>query len=110
MNLDQIKSELLSAKVDIESRLERTHKHIYHKDEPVSANFNEQIKETENDLLVRALEDEGLEELKQITKALQRLNTGEYLDCAACGKEIGEQRLQAIPFTDQCISCASAPD
>ena len=110
MNLEQIKSELLSAKDEIESRLERTHKHIYHKDEPVSANFSEQIKQTENESLVRALEKEGQEELKQITKALQRLDTGDYLNCSVCGKEIGDQRLQAIPYTDQCIICASTSD
>jgi RNA polymerase-binding protein DksA len=110
MNLEQIRAELESAKVEIASRLERTHKHIYQKEEPVSANFNEQIKETENDLLVRALEEEGTEELKLITKALQRLDDGDYFDCSVCGKEIGEQRLQAIPYTDQCISCASASD
>jgi len=110
MNLEQIKIELLSAKAEIESRLERTHKHIYHKDEPVSANFNEQIKQTENDQLVRALEEEGREELKQIIKALQRLEVGDYLDCSLCGEKIGEKRLQAIPYADQCIGCASASD
>ena len=110
MNLEQIKAELLAVKDEIEARLERTHKHIYHKDEPVSANFSEQIKQTENDVLVKALEDEGQEELKQITRALQRLEAGDYLNCSTCGEAIGEQRLQAIAYTDQCISCASASD
>ena len=110
MDLEQIKSELMSTKAEIESRLERTHKHIYHKDEPVSANFSEQIKQTENDQLVRALEEEGQEELKQINLALKRLEEGEYLECSACGGDIGEQRLLAIPYTSLCINCASAAD
>lgn len=110
MDQEQIKSELLSAKAEIESRLERTHKHIYEKDEPVSANFSEQIKQTENDQLVRTLEEEGKDELKQINNALQRLESGDYLVCAACGEDIGEQRLLAIPYTDRCIKCASASD
>jgi len=87
--------------------LQRTHKHIYQKDEPVSANFSEQIKQTENDELVMTLEAEGLEEVVQIDHALQRLNDGSYLSCSKCGGEIGEQRLEIIPYTDQCISCAS---
>ncbi|MCB1671328.1 MAG: TraR/DksA family transcriptional regulator [Gammaproteobacteria bacterium] len=110
MNLQQVKVNLLEKKAEIESRLERTHKHIYHKDEPVSANFNEQIKQTENDELVRALEQEGREELRQINKALQRLDSDEYTLCTGCGGEIGEQRLLAIPYTDLCIECASAAD
>jgi RNA polymerase-binding transcription factor DksA len=53
------------------------------------------------------LEAEGLEEVVQIDHALQRLNDGSYLSCSKCGGEIGEQRLEIIPYTDQCISCAS---
>ena len=110
MNLDEIRVNLLAKKAEIEGRLERTHKHIYQKEEPVSANFNEQIKQTENDQLVHALEQEGREELAQINKALQRLDDDTYLSCAACGQQIPEQRLEAIPYTSLCIACASAAD
>jgi len=108
MNLDEVKANLLAARAEIEARVERTHKHIYQKEEPVSANFNEQIKQTENDELVRALEQEGKEELRLINNALQRLESGDYLVCSSCGEDIGEQRLKAIPYTDRCIGCASA--
>jgi RNA polymerase-binding protein DksA len=110
MNPDLVKASLLEKKAEIESRLQRTHRHIFEKEEPVSANFNEQIKETENDELVRALELEGREELRQINKALQRLEHDEYSVCSGCGADIGEARLQAIPYTDLCIECASAAD
>ena len=107
MNLQQVRTTLLEARTTIEERLQRIHRHIYQKDEPVSANFNEQIKQTENDVLVRALEEEGQAELRQITRALKRLEDGEYMDCSRCGKPIGEERLLAIPYTDRCIRCAS---
>lgn len=106
MDINQIKKELLERKTEMQARLERTHKHIYGKDQPVSANFNEQIKETENDDLVMALEAEGQEELAQIERALQRIADGDYLYCAVCGKAIGEERLLAIPYTDRCIEHA----
>lgn len=106
MDIEQIKKELQERKAELESRLERTHKHIYQKDAPVSANFNEQIKETENDQLVMALEADGIEELAQISRALKRIDDGEYLECARCGNDIGEARLEAIPYTDRCINCA----
>lgn len=110
MNLEEVKTNLLATKAELEARVERTHKHTFQKEEPVSANFNEQIKQTENDELVRALEQEAREELRQIDNALKRLEEGEYTSCSSCGEAIGEQRLLAIPYTDLCIDCASSSD
>lgn len=107
MDIKQIKDELAKLKNELESRVSRTHKHIYQKDRPVSANFNEQVKEMENDGLVQALEAEGLEEIAMIDKALQRIDEGSYGRCQQCGAAINEARLLAVPYTDSCISCAS---
>ena len=106
MEIEKIKAELIKSKAELESRLKRTHKHIYQKDEPVSANFSEQVKQTENDQLVRALEADGIEEIAQINTALHRIEEDIYQLCAHCGEEISEERLQAIPYTDSCIECA----
>ncbi len=106
MDIDNIRKELIVRKAELESRLERTHKHIYQKEEPVSPNFSEQVKQTENDELVMVLEAEAIEEIAQINNALQRIEDQFYLRCAHCGEPIGEQRLLAIPYTDSCIDCA----
>jgi DnaK suppressor protein len=106
MNLVEAKQRLLAAKSEIEGRLERTHKHLYGKEEPVSPNFHEQVVETGNDALVQRLEAGGRAELQQINNALQRIENGDYESCGACGKAIGEARLVAIPYTDRCINCA----
>jgi RNA polymerase-binding protein DksA len=55
--------------------------------------------------------DEGLEEdargqLRQIEKALARIDTGEYGRCEICGKEIPVERLEAVPWTTLCIEDA----
>ena len=106
MNLDQAKEKLLAKQQELMSRVERTHKHIYQKDQPVSAKFSEQASEMENAELVHALDAEGRMELNQIQHALARIESGDYYDCASCGNTIGEKRLEAVPFTDKCISCA----
>jgi len=106
MNLDKFEGELRSKLQELQARLERTHKHIFQKSEPVSANFHEQVTETESDQLVMTLELEAKNEIARINKALQRIAAGEYLTCALCGEEIGLQRLQAIPYTDRCVGCA----
>jgi len=43
--------------------------------------------------------------LKDINDAIMRLNKGTYGKCAFCGKDIGEERLTAIPYTRLCIDC-----
>jgi len=107
MNINQIKTELDELKQELQSRVSRTHKHIYQKDEPVSANFNEQVKETENDGLVMALETEGLQEIAKIEQALKRIEAGSYGQCQDCGEGIDEARLLAVPYTEYCIECAN---
>lgn len=106
MNLEQAKKALLETQKELMSRVERTHKHIYKKDEPVSAKFSEQVGQMENAELVLALDAEGRMELKQIQHALERIEAGDYFDCTECGELIGEKRLEAIPFADKCINCA----
>ena len=108
MNRDAIKKQLIATRSELEARLERTHKHIFHKDAPVSANFHEQVVEGGNDQIVQALEVEAQHELRLINRALQRLENGDYEKCSRCGEPVGTQRLQAIPYTEHCISCAEA--
>ena len=53
--------------------------------------------------------EEGAEDtLRRIDKALERLEAGTYGVCRVCGREIGEERLEARPWTDLCIEHARA--
>ena len=52
--------------------------------------------------------DEGLEEgaqqtLAQIDRAIAKLDEGTFGTCERCGREIGEERLQARPWAVLCI-------
>ena len=38
--------------------------------------------------------------------ALGRIESGDYGFCAKCGGEIGEDRLDVVPFTPFCRNCA----
>ena len=50
---------------------------------------------------------ENEEELLQsIDDALQRIEDSTYGVCTNCGKPIGEERLEALPWTNLCIDCA----
>ena len=52
--------------------------------------------------------DGGLEEnaehlLVEIDAALGRIDDGSYGLCSACGRPIGEERLEAVPYATLCI-------
>ena len=43
--------------------------------------------------------------LRKVELALKRISTGDFGICAACGDTIGLKRLQAVPWTTNCIAC-----
>jgi RNA polymerase-binding transcription factor DksA len=43
------------------------------------------------------------DELDEIEAAFQRLERGEYGRCQACGRPIGDERLEAMPATRFCV-------
>ena len=107
INPDIVREKLEGLRDELNARVERTHKHIHERDERVSADYGEQSVEMENQELVIMLDAEARDELRQIDKALLRIEEGHYDQCAKCGEQIAEARLQALPFTESCIECAS---
>lgn len=53
----------------------------------------------------RILKECLLRRRDEIESALVRMREGTYGNCAGCGKEIGLQRLQVIPWAQFCIPC-----
>ena len=43
------------------------------------------------------------DELREIEAAFQRLEHGTYGTCQACGRPIGDERLEAMPATRFCV-------
>lgn len=51
------------------------------------------------------LEENSENVLKEIDKALEKIEAGTFGVCETCGKTIAEERLAAIPYATQCIDC-----
>ncbi len=49
------------------------------------------------------LQDNEEAVLSAIDGALRRIDEGTYGTCRICGRDIGEERLEARPWTDLCI-------
>jgi RNA polymerase-binding protein DksA len=62
-----------------------------------------QVFEQQRDL---ALRDRSRLDLGRVEVALRALDTGTYGTCITCGKPIGAERLEAIPWAPNCIDCA----
>lgn len=103
----KVKENLLTLKEELMGRVDRTHQHIHHKDGRISANFAEQSVEMENEQLVYQLDEEGRQKLRLIDRALARLEDGTYGECISCGELVADGRLEAIPYAEMCIKCAS---
>ncbi len=43
-----------------------------------------------------------------IDESLNRISDGTYGTCQQCGRTIDVQRLDAIPFTPYCVTCAAS--
>lgn len=43
--------------------------------------------------------------VREIDSALAKIDDGTYGLCARCGREIPEERLQAVPYATLCVSC-----
>jgi DnaK suppressor protein len=54
----------------------------------------------------RALAGQLKENLGEVDRALAKMDDGTYGLCEACGKEIAEPRLEAMPATRFCIDHA----
>jgi len=75
-----------------------------------SADSQEQAQELENAEVVDALGNEAQHELHLIARALEQIRQGTFGVCAGCGEDIPRPRLDAQPFADRCIDCATADE
>ncbi len=103
-NTEHFKSKLLALKDELMQRVNAISKDIKHED--MSSNWTEQATERENDEVLESLGNSSEQELLMINNALKRIDAGEYFSCITCGEDIPAERLELLPFTTQCVSCA----
>jgi len=100
---EEIRQILEEKKQELTTRLDRIHANVrrgYH------ADSKERAKELEDNEVVDALGNEARQELRKITAALLRLESGDYGICIECGQPIKAGRLEVYPYADECIECA----
>ena len=76
-------------------------------DDPVTKDWEDGAIEREGDEVLESMGSQGLKEMEMIRAALGRIEDGTYGDCAKCGDEISDERLDVVPHTPLCRTCAS---
>jgi DnaK suppressor protein len=103
----EIREVLLAKQKELAQRLESLKQNLRG---GRSADSQEQAQELENAEVVDALGNETRIELNKIAKALDQIKNETYGTCVDCAEEIPMARLQAHPFADRCIRCATAEE
>jgi RNA polymerase-binding transcription factor DksA len=104
-------TDLAQRRRQLEDRLktldERLHEIEDELDSHQSKDWEELATEREGDEVLERLGVSGQEEIARIHAALKRMDEGEYGFCMKCGNEISEARLDLLPWTPFCRTCAT---
>lgn len=101
---DSVIKKLNSRREELEERLEKAENSLR---KTHAKDWSEQAQERENDEVVEQLEQSARIELTQIHEALSRIENDDYGLCEVCDGPIRAERLEALPYTNRCFSCAS---
>jgi DnaK suppressor protein len=74
---------------------------------PLEADSEEQAVDLADDEALAGVDEVLKREIAAVRLALLRIERGEYGSCAACGEDIAEKRLEALPTATLCIKCAA---
>lgn len=96
--------ELLARQDDLTGRLQGIEDEL---DSHNAQDWEDLATERETDEVLEGIGVSGQLELRMIEAALKRMDEGEYGFCVKCGAEIGEDRLDAVPYTPHCRNCAA---
>ncbi len=76
-------------------------------DDALPKDWEDRSSERQGDEVLEALGKHDLVELRMIDSALSRVDDGTFGTCTDCGGEISRARLETIPETPFCKSCAA---
>ena len=103
--IDTRRATLMTRLLELDSRLHKIETEL---EQPHTKDWDDMAIETEGDQVLERLGQSGLDEIRRIMAALNRIKAGDYGTCVTCGARISEERLDVLPATPFCKSCAAA--
>ncbi|MBE0406327.1 TraR/DksA family transcriptional regulator [Psychrobacter sp. AOP22-C1-22] len=106
IDLNTAKQNLLKLKDEYENRIRKIEDHIQNPQDDLNEHWEDQaISYRQNDMR-KNLMGEARQSLVYVENALSRIENGTYGECEVCGKQIEEQRLEALPYATLCMEHA----
>lgn len=110
MNSEQILVTLRASRSELEAELAKITAVPLDPMAPLS--FGKRIGDGTNEAVERlnsvGVADALEAKLKDVLRALEKLEEGTYGECDSCGNRIPAERLEARPATTLCIACAGS--
>ena len=108
--MDDVAAVLLAKKAEIEGQMGLL---AEKPDEQGSISFGKRVGEGTS-MAVDRLSQVGVHDKLQVTladvdRALAKLDEGSYGTCDVCGKPVGDERLEALPWAVLCVDDAARP-
>lgn len=103
--LEDRRKALVDRMAELEARLQEIDEEL---DSHNSKDWEELATEREEDEVLERMGTSGQAEIRMIRAALERMDAGEYGFCVKCGNEILPERLDVLPYTPFCRTCAGA--
>ena len=103
-SLQDRKSALIERKAYLDAKLHEIDDEL---DSHNSPDWEELAVEREADEVLEGMGLSGQDEIRAINAALDRIDGGEYGHCVQCGNRISEERLDVLPYTPFCRTCAA---
>ncbi|MBX5011386.1 TraR/DksA family transcriptional regulator [Rhizobium lentis] len=107
MKNEEIENKLKTMKADLQRRLSAIEADLGTVLDPDS---EDRITQIENDQVLAEMGREAGEQIASIDAALERLKRGSFGRCVRCLAPIDLSRLDAVPYTPYCVTCARLLD
>jgi RNA polymerase-binding transcription factor len=109
VDLDRRRAELADLRVRLLGAAQDLAEGDIDDSELSTAGGDQHIADHAGDLLDREVDESLVENadeiVREIDQALGRIDEGTYGTCARCGREIPEERLEAVPYATLCVTC-----
>lgn len=106
--LEDIRKRLLAQRRQLFRQVAQTEEELLWLETDIESEAQERGQEEKMVQFLDRLDGRMKAEIEAIDQALVRIDSGQYGRCEACGKDIPESRLEALPTGTRCLACAQA--
>jgi DnaK suppressor protein len=106
MHTNPVRDRLQQRRAELSVRTDQIGSDLRGEAAQVEGSFADHAVVHANDAVLEAIRESAQNELQQIDHALRRIDEGRYERCETCGKPIGRERLEAVPYASTCMDCA----